>query len=105
MAEYIANKYGHGKLILKPDDPQYGDYLQWFHYSNGSLQPAMIDYFFITIAGLPSNNEILNFAWERLEKRFKYLDNHLGNTKYLAGDELSLADIMTVYTLTTQRYW
>ena len=30
IAEYIANKYGNGKLIVKLDHPHYGDYLQWF---------------------------------------------------------------------------
>ncbi len=33
IVEYIVNKYGNGRLSLKPDDPKYADYLQWFHYA------------------------------------------------------------------------
>lgn len=105
IAEYIATKYGGGKLTLRPDDPHYGDYCQWWHYGNGSLQPAMVDYQLLSLTGLPSDNQILQLGFQRLEKRVKFLDTHLGNVKYLAGDQLTLADIMTVYTLTTQRYW
>ena len=105
IVEYIAEKYGRGKLILKPGDARHGDYLQWFHYANGSLQPAMIDLQFLTIAGVSNDNDISKFAWQRLDTRLKFMDRHLGETKYLAGNELTLADIMTIYTLTTQRYW
>ena len=65
----------------------------------------MVDAQFLTVTGLASDNQIMQLAWDRLDKRFKFVDRHLGNVKYLAGDDISLADIMTVYTLTTQRYW
>ena len=104
IAEYVASRYGNGKLIVKPTDPNYGDYLQWWHYSNGTLQPAMVDYQFLDIVA-SDDNDIHKLVWNRLQIRLEYLDKHLGNVKYLAGSELSLADIMTVYTLSTQRYW
>lgn len=33
IVDYIIHKYGGGRLALKPDDPRYAEYLQWFHYS------------------------------------------------------------------------
>ena len=50
--EWIIAKHSNGKLALKPDDQHFADYLQWFHYSNGTLQPAMLDTMFLTIAGI-----------------------------------------------------
>lgn len=105
IVEYIAEKYGNGRLISKPGDPNHGNYLQWFHYANGSLQPAMIDVQFLTISGLSTENDAFKFANQRLAVRLRFLDRQLGQSKFLAGDALSLADIMTIYTLTTQRYW
>ena len=40
----IIYKYGNGRLALKPDDASYADYLYWFHFSNASLQPAIMRY-------------------------------------------------------------
>ena len=33
------------------------------------------------------------------------MDKQLETNKYLAGPELTAADVMTLYTVTTQRYW
>jgi len=105
VLEYLATKYGDGRLMLKPDDAHYADYLQWFHYANGTLQPAQMHYGFMGLAGVAKDNAISQLMLQRLEKRFGAVDTHLGNTKFLAGDSLTLADMMTVYSLTTQRYW
>ena len=103
--EWIIWKYGDGKLALRPDDKHYADYLQWFHYSNGTLQPAMVDTMFLQIAGVQKDSQMGGLAYERLGARIKYMDKQLEQNKYLAGPELTAADIMTLYTMTTQRYW
>jgi len=105
VLEYLAIKYGNGRLILKPDDAHYADYLQWFHYANGTLQPAQMNYGFMGLAEVAKDNVISQLMLQRLEKRFSAIDIQLGKAKFLAGDTLTLADMMTVYSLTTQRYW
>ena len=59
----------------------------------------------MTIAGIPSDNMMYKFAVERMEKRIKWVDKQLASNKFLAGDQLTAADIMAIYSLTTQRYW
>ena len=103
--EWIIAKHGNGRLALKPDDEHFADYLQWFHYSNGTLQPAMVDTMFLTVAGIQPDSQIGQLAHERLAVRFKYVDKQLEANKYLAGPEFTAADIMTMYSVTTQRYW
>lgn len=103
--EWIITKYGNGRLIPKPDDHHYADYLQWFHYSNGTLQPAMLDTMFLTIAGIQPDSDIGKLAHARLAARVEYMNKQLENNKWLAGPEFTAADIMTLYTMTTQRYW
>src|SRR4029078_5533780 len=40
IVEYITAKYGNGRLVLKPDHPDYPNFVYWFHFANGTLQPA-----------------------------------------------------------------
>ncbi len=56
----------------------------------------MIDCQFLALAGVDKENMALQLAHRRLDTRLKYLDKHLKSDKYLAGDNLSAADIMTV---------
>ena len=41
IVEYIVHKYGNGRLALTPSDSDYHKYLYWYHFANGTLQPAL----------------------------------------------------------------
>lgn len=60
---------------------------------------------FLQLAGVSDDNQMRGMAGQRLDKRLQAVDKQLASSKYLAGDSLTAADIMTVYTLSTQRYW
>lgn len=49
------------------------------------------------------NNAPLRLAKEQFGRVFSMLNQRLGETPYLAGKELTAADIMTVFSLTTMR--
>src|SRR3954454_15593067 len=36
VVDYIIAKYGQGRLALKPDHPDFADYLYWMHFANGT---------------------------------------------------------------------
>ncbi len=40
IVEYIVAKHGKGRLTLAPDHPDFAQFLYWFHFANGTLQPA-----------------------------------------------------------------
>src|SRR5262245_58416915 len=40
IIEYIVAKHGHGRLVLDADHPDFDQFLYWFHFANGTLQPA-----------------------------------------------------------------
>ena len=40
IMEYVIAKHGGGRLAVAPDKANYSDYLYWFHFANGTLQPA-----------------------------------------------------------------
>jgi len=100
IVEYIINRYGGGKLSVKPDGANYDKYLHWFHWSNATLQPQM------SASMWPAADEATGkFREARLHAALNVMESRLAESKWLAGDEFTAADIMPVWTLTTQRYW
>ncbi|KAJ2985249.1 hypothetical protein NUW58_g5636 [Xylaria curta] len=106
--EYIAQTYGKGQFIIAPGHKDYADYLYWFHFANASFQTALISNLVLTSAGDASNGTGKgNATLKRFEERFSamldLLDNRLASVPWLAGDQLSAADIVLVCCLTTMR--
>jgi len=108
ICDYIIGRYGKGKLQAKPSDKNFADYVFWFHYANASLHPAMTCCMFVQYGEVPATNMMKGLADQRLHTALGLLDARLSTNKWLAGNEessFSAADVMTVYCLTTQRYW
>ncbi|GKT51479.1 glutathione S-transferase 3 [Colletotrichum spaethianum] len=106
--EYIltvhGSKIGSGapRLRRTPDDADYAAYLEWFHFANGTLQPALSRSMTILFAGVLESGSGKR-AEARLHSILKLVDDRLAKTQWLAGQDLSAADIMTVFSLTTMR--
>jgi glutathione S-transferase len=103
IADYLIATYGDGRLSVKCGQPEYADYLYWFHFANGSLQPIIMQVWSLERLGLGEDNAALQRAHARFELIFSALDKRLNEVRYLAGLELTAADIMTVFSLTTMR--
>lgn len=103
-AEYIIQVHGKGKLTLPPSHKNYADYLYWFHFANGTLQPQVL-----TLMQIPRFEKASregSYAaklGERFGKMLSLMDARLQESKWLAGEEFTAADIMNVFTLTTMR--
>lgn len=101
--EYIANVFGDGKFTVKPGESNYADYLYWFHFGNGTLQPAIGRAMMLVFAGVgPENNQAAN-ASNRINIALSHLDNRLGEVSWLAGETFTLADIMVPFSVTGMR--
>ncbi|KAK6441136.1 hypothetical protein LTR95_002633 [Oleoguttula sp. CCFEE 5521] len=88
IAEWIITKHGNGRLALQPDHAEYAEYLRWFHFANGSPE------------GMAKQ-----CAQARTASALQVLDERLGKAKWLAGEHFSAADVMTLYIVTTQRWF
>lgn len=103
IIEYIIAKHGGGRLALGPAHPDFAQYLYWLHFSNGNLQPNMGRNMMLHRLDLAADNPILLGTRGRLDLVLDVLDARLGEADYLAGSELTAADIMMVFSLTTMR--
>lgn len=66
ILEYIAQKYGKGRFIVKPEDPNYADYLYWFHSANGSLQSGIVRSMYFSFLQLGSDSPWQQHVDEKL---------------------------------------
>jgi glutathione S-transferase len=101
--EYVLTKYGNGNLTLGPEADNYANYLYFLHFTNGTLQPALLRSRLVDAAGLSSDNVSARLAKTSRDKSFRILEDRLSKNKWLAGDAFTAADIMVVFSLTTMR--
>lgn len=103
IAEYIIVKHGGGRLRLAPEHPDYAAFLYWFHFANGNLQPVIGRAMMVGRAGLPPDHPVQKAVLGRLDRALALVEARLGAADYLAGQEFTAADIMSVFSLTTMR--
>ncbi|KAK7750333.1 hypothetical protein SLS62_007741 [Diatrype stigma] len=98
------------RMNRAPGDADYAAYLEWFHFANGTLQASMFRQMSVALtvlstAGAEANsNAAVQRGHARLERELRLVDAQLGRTgAWLAGPDLSAADCMAVFSLTTMR--
>jgi len=101
IAEYICHRYAGGKLTVRPEQPNYAEYLYWMHFNNNVLG-LFLAKSASGAGGQGSSVEPIHSVIGRREGRyFNYLNARLGESPYLAGPELTCADVMVMFPLTT----
>lgn len=103
IAEYILHKYGQGKLLVAPTAPNFADYLYWFHFANGTLQPGLFRRAMARGAGTDSPR--FKQADARTRGLIEHLDKRLVASTWLAGEEFSAADVMIGWCFGNGRRW
>jgi glutathione S-transferase len=100
ICHYLAEKAG--RLRIAPDDPRYGDYLNFLHQSDATLtfpQTLVLRY---THLEKPENrNPKVASDYRRwFIARTVWAENHLSDGRtWLMGDDFTVADIAIAYAL------
>ncbi len=102
ICDYICGKYGGGKLQPGPDDPDFADHLFWFHWSNGTFMTTLMMQLVLAGAGGDANPASV-FVGDRSRRGWAMIEQRLGQAPFFGGRDLTTADIMMVYTVTTSR--
>jgi len=103
IIEYVIAKYGNNRLTVASDKPNFAQYLFWFHFANGTMMPSELMSVISTMLGLSADNPIGKMLAARGERAFRLVEDRLGQASYFAGEELTAADIMMLFPLTTMR--
>lgn len=100
ICEYIDRKYGDCRLSPGVDDPDFADHLFWFHFSNATF---MTNGMMGLVAQSLGAAEAPAFVADRVAKAWKLTNARLGEAEFFGGRNLTLADIMMGFNLTTSR--
>ena len=103
IIEYIIAQYGGGRLARANDHPEFAGYLYWLHFANASFQALLHRTLVARRLEPPPEHRVLVDLQKRLGRVLEFLNQRLGAAAYLAGSELTAADIMIVFSLTTMR--
>lgn len=103
IIEYVLAKYAGGRLARAPGHPEFANYLYWLHFANGSFQALLHRTLIARRLEPKAEHAVLANLQARLGAALEFLNRRLGEAPYLAGDALTAADIMIVFSLTTMR--
>jgi glutathione S-transferase len=103
IVEYILTRYGPGSLARAPSHPDFVQYLYWLHFANGTLQANLGRNMAVRRLNVPADNPVAAGYRARLELVMAQVEARCAQAPYLAGSDLSAADIMSVFCLTTMR--
>ncbi len=101
ICDYICGRYGDDRLSPKADDPDFADHLFWFHWSNGTFMTTLMMQLVLS-SGAPGNPAAA-FVEDRSRRGWAMVEKRLAETPFFGGRNLTTADIMMVYCLTTSR--
>jgi len=95
IIDYVIERHKNGGLKPAVDDPQFPEFLQWFHYCEGMVMPPVNTIVVHTLL-LPEDRRdpvALGQAQRLLTKALAPVNDTLEGKDYLVG-EFSAADIM-----------
>lgn len=96
--EYLLERYGNGRLVPERTSRSYAEYLQWFHFAEGSLSPHHLTLWVMNLAGV-KQGPMWDTMMESLAKDITYTNAVLAERPFLAGDEFTACDIMMCMAL------
>jgi glutathione S-transferase len=103
IIEYIIAKYGAGRFALTKNDPEFANYLFWFHFANGSMMPAHMVDLVVNLLGTASSPTVVDALRDRSNRAHDLVEKRLGEADYFAGKTFTAADIIMLFPLTTMR--
>ena len=98
IIEYLLERYGEGRLAPKLGTPEHIRYLYWMHFAEGTMMLHLVSRLYMTRVG-----EAAKAMQGRIEvminNELNLVQDELGRSAYLAGDEFSAADIQMAFPL------
>jgi glutathione S-transferase len=101
VIEYILALYGDGRLVVAKDDPEFVNYLFWFHFAGGSMMPSALVGVVLNSLAVGEGNHFSRAVVARGDLGCSMMEARLGSVPFLAGGRFTAADLFMVFALTT----
>ena len=112
IVEYLAGRYGDGRLVPKAGTPEHLRYIYWLHYAEGSAMPPLLlklvfdrvesapmPFFVRPIARQIAGRAKSSFIEPQINLHLDYMEGELGKSSWFAGSEFSAADVQMSFPL------
>jgi glutathione S-transferase len=113
IVEYLASRYGNGKLIPPDGTPERLRYVYWMHFAEGSAMPPLLlklifdriesgkgmPFFVRPVARAIAGQAKSRMVTPNLARQLDYMDGELGKHEWFAGPAFSAADIQMSFPL------
>lgn len=112
IVEYLAGKYGAGKLVPAPGTPEHLRYVYWLHYAEGSAMPPLLlklvfdrvetapmPFFVRPIAKQIAARAKGGFIEPQINLHLDYMEGELAKSEWFAGSSFSAADVQISFPL------
>ena len=112
IVEYLADKYGAGKLLPAPGTPERLRCTYWMHFAEGSAMPPLLmklifdriesgpmPFFAKPIARAIARKGKSSFVQPNIDRILDFMESELGKSAWFAGASFSAADIQMSFPL------
>ena len=112
IVEYLADKYGAGKLAPAPGTPERPRYAYWLHFAEGSAMPPLLmklifdriesgpmPFFVRPVARAIAGKAKSTFVMPNINRILDFMEGELGKSAWFAGAAFSAADIQMSFPL------
>ena len=98
IVEYLAEKYGAGRLTPPRGTREFETCRYWVHYAEGSLMMQLLVKLYLGRVGEPAQAlvERVNGA---VRMHLAYIEESLGSSQFLTGSTLTVADVQLSFPL------
>jgi len=116
IVEYLAGRYGEGKLVPAAGTPERLRCTYWLHFAEGSaMPPFLLKLFFDRIESGPAPFFVRpvaraiaqrvksRYVTPNIERNLDFMEAELGRSPWFAGDAFSAADIQMSFPLEVAR--
>jgi glutathione S-transferase len=112
IIEYLAGRYGDGRLVPAPGTPTRHRYTYWMHYAEGSAMPPLLlklvfsrvesapmPFFVKPIARAIVGRAMTSFIDPQIKLHLDFMEGELGKSTWFAGDDFTAADVQMSFPL------
>ncbi len=116
ILEYLAGKYGEGRLSPRPGTPERLRYTYWMHFAEGSAMPPLVmklvmdrmktapmPFFARPVARAIADRALNGFVLPNLQRNLDFMEAELGKSEWFAGAQFSAADIQMSFPVEASR--
>jgi glutathione S-transferase len=98
IIEYLAEKYGAGRLVPPRGTREYETCRYWMHYAEGSLMMQLLVKIYLERVGEPAK-VLLERVNGAVRMHLAYIEESLGSSQFLTRSGLTIADIQMSFPL------